>query len=107
MLILISMLLAVSVLGQKSVDDLRPKHAAELQKYLVTHEGEGFLQEHAIDDETLDEMREYFRKNFMPYYLTGDFNRDKFQDFAVLLTRAGNQCSQQPKRLRLARTTRI
>lgn len=83
------MLLAVSVLGQKSVDALRPKHAAELQNYLVTHEGEGFLQEHAVDDDTLADMREYFRKSFMPYYLTGDFNRDKVQDFAVLLTRAG------------------
>ncbi|HQX55170.1 MAG TPA: hypothetical protein PLP07_04535 [Pyrinomonadaceae bacterium] len=88
-IILIIMLLGSSVLGQKSVDDLRPKHAAELQNYLATHDGEGFLQEYAIDDKTLVEMRDYFGKSFKPYYLTGDFNRDRIQDFALLLTRSG------------------
>lgn len=75
--------------AQKTVADLKPAHAAELQKYLAKDKTVGFLQEYAFDEEGLKYLREAFHKGMMPYYLTGDFNRDRRPDFAVILGRTG------------------
>lgn len=80
---------ATSCFAQKSVDGLKPSHAAALQKYLSTHRTASFLQEHVIDDETLASMRKEIRRGMTPYYLVGDFNRDGVDDFAVILLREG------------------
>ena len=81
--------LAASVFAQKSIDELTPNHAAALQKYLSAHKTLGFLQEHVIDREILAGMRKYIRRGMKPYYLVGDFNRDGFKDFALILSREG------------------
>ena len=86
---LVLLALPAFVRAQKSVADLKPAHAAELQKYLSKDKSVGFLQEHVIDDETLKDMRKEIRKRMMPYYLTGDFNRDGRPDFAIILSRSG------------------
>jgi hypothetical protein len=84
------------VFGQKSVGDLRPAHAAALQKYFVENRDRHFLPEHQIDNEDLKFMRETFGKSFHPYYATGDFNGDRLQDFAVIVSRAGSPKFEDP-----------
>lgn len=85
----VTLCLAVGVNGQRTVSELKPAHAVALQKFLSTHKGLGFLQEYAIEDETLADMRKYFGRGFKPYYVTGDFNRDGRSDFAMILSREG------------------
>jgi hypothetical protein len=86
---IVIVLIAFNGFAQKNVSVLEPSHAAALQKYLAAEKGVYFLQEHAIDDETLAEMRMYFGRRFKPYYLAADFNHDRVRDFALILSRAG------------------
>jgi len=78
--------------GQKSVSELKPAHAIALEGFLSKNKNYQFLSENAIDDEKLKEMREYFeKKSFKPYYLVADLNRDKIEDFALILQRKGTR----------------
>src|SRR5262245_56770935 len=78
-----------SAVAQKSVTDLRPSHAAALERYMSANKKLTFLQEHNLSDEYLRSVHEWMGKTFMPNYAVGDFNRDKFTDFAVLVYREG------------------
>lgn len=78
-----------SVSGQKSVSEFAPSHAAALERYLSENKALTFRQEHNLSDEYLKYVHESFGKRFKPSYAVGDFNRDKMQDFAVLLYREG------------------
>ena len=46
------------------------------------------MSETVLDSEYLKYMRK-FLKNLKPYYIVGDFNRDKVFDFAMILSRKG------------------
>ena len=83
------LLLAVPVLGQRSVGDLSPAHAAALEEYIAAQKGITFRQEYDFSDEDRKWLQESFGKGFKPGYAVGDFNKDKIADFAVLLYRAG------------------
>ena len=81
---------AFGVRAQVRVTDLQASHAAALKQFLRTNGEYSFLSERALDQTYLKEMRQYF-KNLKPYYNTGDFNRDGFGDFALILNRKGKR----------------
>lgn len=85
--ILISLISSVG-LSQKQVTDLKPAHAIALEQFLSKNKDYGFLSEKVLDDDYLNEMRQYF-KNLKPYYNSADFNRDGITDFALILSRKG------------------
>ena len=76
--------------GQKRVSDLNANHAAALEVFLSGNNAYGFLSENVLDAEYLKEMRKYF-KGLKPYYNVGDFNKDGFTDFALILSRSGSR----------------
>ena len=80
-------ILANIAFAQSSVSSLAPSHATALHKYLAANRDVHFQPETAIEKKTLKEMRSYFGKSFRPYYIAGDFNRDRRTDFAVILSR--------------------
>lgn len=84
------LLLTPVCFGQKRVADLNAKHAAALEVFLSTHKDYGFLSESVLDSEYLREMRKSF-KGIEPYYIVGDFNGDRFNDFALILSRKGDR----------------
>jgi hypothetical protein len=81
----------LSAFGQKTVADLQPSHAIALEKFLSANKSFGFMSENFIDknfgEKYLADMRKYFKKPLKPYYIVGDFNKDKITDFALILTR--------------------
>lgn len=89
LLFFFTLLFSMNAFAQKSVSELLPAHAAALQEYLAAHKNNGFRQEYVLDEEFLKAMRKYRSKGFKPNYITGDFNRDRIKDFAVLMTREG------------------
>lgn len=85
------LLFSFSAFGQKSVADLKPAHAAALEEFLSENKQYEFLSSKVIDADYLSYMRETFGKNFEPYYQVGDFNHDKFTDFAIIVSRKGER----------------
>lgn len=81
--------MTMTVNGQKSVLDLKPSHAVALERYLSSNKGLTFRQEYNLDDDYMKDVRKWMGRNFKPNYAVGDFNRDRIQDFAVLLYRPG------------------
>ena len=90
-LLLISCLVSLSVTSraQKSVADLKPTHAAALEKFIRRRPHLEFLSEREIDQEILKDMRKNFDARLTPFYRIGDFNHDGIQDFAIILATEG------------------
>ncbi len=88
-ILILFLLLNLSVVAQKSVLNLNPKHRQALRVFLDSNQSYSFLSEELYDAEFLKDMRTDRGKNFMPYYMAGDFNHDKVQDFAIILKREG------------------
>ncbi len=84
------------ILGQASVRDLSPAHAAELGTFLSKNKQNTFRAESVVNDEYLRYMRESLGKSFKPNYVVADLNGDRVVDFAVLLNRAGKPTNQFP-----------
>jgi hypothetical protein len=85
---LLILIFAFSAFGQKSVAELKPKHAIALEHFLSKNKDFGFVSEKALDAEYLKEMRKYF-KDLKPYYNAADYNRDGVIDFAMILSKKG------------------
>jgi hypothetical protein len=83
------LLFTSSHLAQRSIADLRPAHAAALERYLSANTALAFRSENVLDDDYLRSVREWMGAKFRPNYAAADFNRDKIGDFAVLLKRNG------------------
>lgn len=81
--------LASSAFAQKDVASLNPKHAAAVQEYLQKHKELSFLStrelQEAMSEDEFKGMKELVGPN--PLYAVGDFNRDRFGDFAIILLR--------------------
>ena len=75
-----------SVFGQKEFSDLAPEHRRTLEGFLARNKIYEFLSETKFDAGYLREAKEGFGAS-TPYYHVKDFNRDKFPDFAVVLSR--------------------
>ena len=77
---------AVNAQQNIATSHLRPSHKTIVEKWLI---GKASLRLATLADclnkEGLAATREQFGKNHHPYYIVGDFNRDKRQDFAVVL----------------------
>jgi len=73
--------------GQTSIASLPKAQASALKSYLKSDAKVEFMSERAIEPSTLVDMRKYFGRGFRPYYIAGDFNRDRRTDFAVILSR--------------------
>lgn len=71
--------------AQKSVASLDPAHALTLEGFLSKNKNLNFMSERLFDKETLEFVRKHVRANLTPYYIKGDFNKDKIQDFGVIL----------------------
>ena len=80
---------SLSAFGQRSIADLQPQHRIALETYLKTRGSMSLRSETIVDREYLADMTTNFGSGFKPNYAVGDFNRDKKDDFAVLLTRPG------------------
>jgi hypothetical protein len=91
----ILLIVSASVIGQASVRDLNPSHAAAVETYLSENKQKRFRAD-VVDDDYLKSMRESFGKNFIPDYVAADFNGDRINDFAVLLQREGEPTNQAP-----------
>ncbi len=91
LLIIFIFILGLNVFGQKSVADLQKNHAIALEKFLSANKNYGFMSENFIDkdfgEDYLIDMRKWFKKPLKPYYIVGDFNKDKIVDFALILSR--------------------
>ena len=74
--------------AQKSINNLPSAHRAVLAKYLKEHRAYRFATEDRFDAETLKYMRRE-PKGQLPYYISGDFNRDGRKDFAVVVVKPG------------------
>lgn len=83
------LLLGTTSFGQKSVAELKPAHAVALETYLSKNKNLQFLSEKVIDAEYLSWIRKDFDKELKPYYRVADFNHDKIEDFAMILSRKG------------------
>ncbi len=95
-LIFLSILfLQIQVFPQKTVKNLLPSHAEALIKFRSTHPDHNFLSELSMDSERLADMKK--NKILNPYYLVGDFNQDKIQDFALILGRKGRPKFDNPE----------
>lgn len=84
-------ILPVLGFGQKAVANLKPSHAIALEQFLSKNKDYQFLSSKVIDAEYMKFIRESFGKTFEPYYQVADFNRDKSEDFAVILSRKGER----------------
>lgn len=89
LLITLILFVAASAPAQQSVSQLARSHASALESYLSKNKNLTFRQEHNLSDEYLKDVRKWMGRNFKPNYAVGDFNRDRFKDFAVLLYREG------------------
>ncbi len=87
---LLLMFLSCDAHAQKSISDLPPAHASALQQFLSKNNGLAFLSEDAYDQSILKDIRKHFGARLKPTYRSGDFNRDKVQDFAVILLKEGS-----------------
>lgn len=83
--------LTVFCFGQKTVAELKPKHAVALEQFLSKNKDYQFLSSKVIDAEYMKFIRESLGKTFEPYYLAADFNGDKIEDFAIILSRKGER----------------
>ena len=89
LVITLILFLTVPASAQQSVSQLAPSHVSTLERYLSKNKNLTFRQEHNLSDEYLKDVRKWMGKNFQPNYAVGDFNRDRWKDFAVLLYREG------------------
>jgi hypothetical protein len=78
-----------TLFGQKTVSELKPAHAIALRDFLDSNSAYSFLSEELYDAEYLKDLRKIMGKNYKPYYMVGDFNRDKILDFALMLIKEG------------------
>lgn len=94
--ILILSILALSFLsifaaGQTSVSDLKPAHSEVLKKWLATKKGWRLALEKDYGKDNLDYLRSNEGRTLRPFYVAADFNRDKKEDFAVILVIGRNK----------------
>jgi len=82
-------LFPVLCFGQTMLADLKPAHAAVLEDFLSKNKEYQFLSSKVISADYMKFVRESLGKNAKPYYLAADFNQDKFEDFAIILSRKG------------------
>lgn len=82
-------LLATTIAAQSVISRLDIDHRSALEKFLATRQELGFRSELVLSEDYRKSVAEWFGKEFMPNYARGDFNKDKRQDFGVLLTRQG------------------
>ena len=88
--ILILSILALSFLpafaaAQTAVSEVKPAHAAVLKKWLAAKKGWRLALEKDYGKDNLDYLRGNEEKILRPFYVVGDFNRDRKEDFAVIL----------------------
>lgn len=82
---LTAVFLPVWVSAQTAMSDLDAQHSAVLKDWLATKKGWRLALEKDYGKENLDFLREDGRTNLRPFYVVADFNRDKKEDFAVIL----------------------
>lgn len=88
-LILVILIFFVSfdVAAQTSnTGEINSTHAAVLQKWLVTKPALRLARDKDYAKNSLDFVRQSEGIGFVPYYLAKDFNGDRKEDFAVILT---------------------
>lgn len=85
--LLFGFLFPIYCTAQNSVSDMLPAHASALQEFLTSRPELDFMSERLIDRDYLKYMREQMGARFKPFYQTGDFNHDGWQDFAVILVK--------------------
>ncbi|MGI8494794.1 MAG: hypothetical protein ACR2L1_05710 [Pyrinomonadaceae bacterium] len=86
-LMFFSMLIpAFSASAQTSVSVLKPTHAKVLNAWLAVNKGWRLALEKDYGTEQLDYFRKQAGVKLLPFYVTKDFNRDRREDFAVILT---------------------
>lgn len=71
--------------GQTSLSDLKTDHGAVLKKWLATKKGWRLALEKDYGKDNLNFLRSNERENLRPFYVAADFNRDRKEDFAVIL----------------------
>lgn len=94
---LFTLIFSAQTAAQKSVREYTPAQRAALQVFITENPDYQFIPETWFDEDTLKAARKEwgFGKNFRPYYQAADFNRDRLQDFAVVLLTGKNY--QDPK----------
>ena len=75
-------------LSQKSVTELKSAHATALERFLSENKDYEFMSESILGPEYLKWVQEWLEGG-KPYYAAGDFNNDRIEDFAVILSRKG------------------
>ena len=86
--IIVTLLISFNVVAQTSnKSEMNPTDAAVLQKWLATKPSLRLATEGDYTKESLDFARQSEGENFAPFYLSKDFNGDRKEDFAVILTR--------------------
>jgi hypothetical protein len=77
------------VVCQKSLEEIPESQRIALHKLITEKPQYDFVSETLFGEDILKEIRtkywDYFGRKFRPYYKTGDFNRDRKQDFAMIL----------------------
>ncbi|MGI8788558.1 MAG: hypothetical protein ACR2HG_12445 [Pyrinomonadaceae bacterium] len=85
-------LLPILANAQTSISDLNATHAAVLKNWLATKKGWRLALEKDYEKTNLELLRGE-DKNLRPFYVAADFNHDKKEDFAVILTNGKGKCS--------------
>jgi hypothetical protein len=83
------MLFAREVFCQRSLEEIPESQRIALHKLITKKPQYDFVSETLFGEDILKDIRtkywDYFGRKFRPYYKTGDFNRDRKQDFAMIL----------------------
>lgn len=87
--ILLLLVLTVATAAQVLIDDLKPEHKAALQNYLDASPRLSFRSENGLPADYRRELGTWFEGAFKINYAVGDFNKDRREDFAVLLSLEG------------------
>lgn len=86
-LIFFSMLIpAFSASAQTSLSSLKPAHAKVLNTWLTANKDWRLTLEKDYGAAQLDFFRKQSGGKLLPFYVAKDFNRDRKEDFAVILT---------------------
>lgn len=78
---------ANAAFAQTGVADLKPAHAAVLKKWLAANSGWRLALEKDYGKDNLNFLRQGEGDSARPFYVAEDFNRDKKEDFAVVLVK--------------------
>jgi hypothetical protein len=68
-----------------SYDLMKAEHAEILKNWLTTKPNFRLAEESDYDVAIVDRLRKLEGRTFTPFYARGDFNRDREEDFAVIL----------------------